>query len=452
MTTALARHWTHSTHSRRHLLGGTLTALAAPALLAACGAQPAAQPGLSQEAKPTTLEWFGKLKGVAQNDIDAFVQQYKTARPNVTLNVTSVSNTAEGKAKLTSYAAAGTPVDVVSTFVSIPTLRTLNGGYSLNDYVKRDKFDTSQFAQNTMRGVEVKGKILALPHAYAGNELVFVANKSLFQKYGVPLPAADWKNPWGWQQFREAMKKLTNFTTNPPVAGTSRFGTIYNVPPMWGARWTSEDGRTILADKPEMLQAWTEYYDMVVKDRSTRFSPGAPADMGGENASFLAGKGATLTICCAVPTTTVLFKDQGIDWAFIPFPKAKEAVADIGGTVIAIWSQTKAPDESWRFLRWSIEEGRLANLEQRMPSQTKAIEPYVQKFYGSTPDVRPNLLLQAPDHGLPPDALWQSPAADQADAAITAAFVDVGKGNKTVQAALGELKPQLQALLDQYRD
>src|SRR6266542_4678341 len=264
MTTALARHWTHSTHSRRHLLGGTLTALAAPALLAACGAQSAAQPGLSQEAKPTTLEWFGKLKGVAQNDIDAFVQQYKTARPNVTLNVTSVSNTAEGKAKLTSYAAAGTPVDVVSTFVSIPTLRTLNGGYSLNDYVKRDKFDTSQFAQNTMRGVEVKGKILALPHAYAGNELVFVANKSLFQKYGVPLPAADWKNPWGWQQFREAMKKLTNFTTNPPVAGTSRFGTIYNVPPMWGARWTSEDGRTILADKPEMLQAWTEYYDMVV--------------------------------------------------------------------------------------------------------------------------------------------------------------------------------------------
>src|SRR5919197_36050 len=363
-----------SAHSRRRMLGGTVTALAAPALLAACGAQTAGQPGLSQEAKPTTLEWFGKLKGISQSDVDAFAQQYKTARPNVTLNVTSVSNTAEGKAKLASYAAAGTPVDVISTFAGIPTLRTLNGGYSLNDYVKRDKFDTS------------------------------------------------------------------------------RFGTIYNVPPMWGAKWTSEDGRTVLTDKPEMLQAWTEYYDMVVKDRSTLFSPGAPAELGGENPSFLTGKGATLTICCAVPTTTVLFKDQGLDWAFIPFPKAREAVADICGTVIAIWSQTKAPDESWRFLRWSIEEGRLANLEQRMPSQTKAIEPYVQKYYGSMPDVRPNLLLQAPDHGNPPDALWQSPAADQADAAITAAFAEVGKGNKTVPAALGELKPQLQSLLDQYRD
>jgi ABC-type glycerol-3-phosphate transport system substrate-binding protein len=235
------------------------------------------------------------------------------------------------------------------------------------------------------------------------------------------------------------------------VAGTSRFGTIYNVPPMWGARWTSEDGRTVLTDKPEMLQAWTEYYDMVLKDRSTRFSPNVP-DLGGENASFLAGKGATLTICCAVPTTTVLFKDQGIDWAFLPFPKAVQAVADISGAVIAIWSQTRAPDESWRFLRWSIEEGRLANLEQRMPSQTKAIAPYVQKYYGSTPEVRPDLLLKAPDFGLPPDALWQSPGADQADSTITAAFADVQKGNKTVPAALTELKPQLQALLDQYRD
>jgi ABC-type glycerol-3-phosphate transport system substrate-binding protein len=85
------------------------------------------------------------------------------------------------------------------------------------------------------------------------------------------------------QQFREALKKLTNLSSSPPTVGTSRFGTIYNVPPMWGAKWATDDGRTVLVDRPEMTQAWTEYYDMVVKDRSARFSPNAPSELGGEH-------------------------------------------------------------------------------------------------------------------------------------------------------------------------
>jgi len=433
------------------VFGGALAAVAAPALLAACGAQPSGQPVASDSSKPVTLEWFAKLKGIAQSDIDAHVQQYKTIRPNVTLDVTSISNTADGLAKLASFAAAGTPVDVISTVAGIPDLRHLNSVFSLNDYVKREKFDTGQFAANTMQGVEVKGKILALPHAYAGNELALVGNKALFERAGVPLPSADWKNSWTWTQFREALKKLTNFSGTPPVAGTGRFGTNFDIPPMWGAKWTTDDGKTILTDRPEMLQAWTEYFDMVTKDRTARFSPGAP-DLGGENPSFLSGKAGTLTICCAVPTTTVLFKDQNIDWAFLPFPKAKNAVADIAAAVIAVWWQSQNPDEAWRFLRWNIEEGRLANLEQRMPSQTKSIAPYVQKYYGQTPDVRPDVFLHAPDYAYPTDALWQSPASTQADTMITSAFADVTKGNKTVQTVLSELKPQLQALLDQYRD
>jgi ABC-type glycerol-3-phosphate transport system substrate-binding protein len=302
-----------------------------------------------------------------------------------------------------------------------------------------------------MRGVEVNGKVLALPHAYAGNELALVGNKALFQRAGVTLPAADWKATWTWQQFREALKKLTNFGGSPPTAGTARFGTIYDIPPMWGARYTSDDGKTVLVDKPEMVQAWTEYYDMVLKDRSARFSPNAP-NMGGELPSFLNGQAATYTICCAVPTTTVKFGDQNIDWAFLPFPKAKNAVADIAGADIAVWATSGAPDEAWRFTRWSIEEGRLAGLEQRMPSQTKAIAPYIQKFYGSAPGTRPDLLAKAPDYAYPPDALWQSPGSGAADAAITAALDEVQKGTKNVAAALAELKPQLQAIVDQYRD
>jgi ABC-type glycerol-3-phosphate transport system substrate-binding protein len=428
-----------------------LGALGVPALLAACGAPPAGQVAPADGTQPVTLSWIAKLKGIPQADVDAHVRQYKEARPNVTLDLAAVTETEDGTAKLTAYQASGTAIDVISSFAGVPLLRQLKGGYPLNDLIKRDKLDPGQIAPGAMRSVDVGGKILALPHAYGGNELAFVANKALFSRAGVPLPAADWSTGWTWPQLREALKQLTNLTASPPVAGTARFGQIFNVPPMFGARWSTDDGKTATPDTPEMVQAWTEYYDLVLKDRTTTFSPNLPSMPNGTNA-FLAGQAATLTICCGVPTTTVRFKDQNLDWAFVPFPRAKAAVTDLGASNVAVWSQTKLPDEAWRFARWNVEEGRLATVEQRMPTLSKAIGAYIQQHYGATPDARANLLLQAPEYAYPQAGLWQSPASGEAQTRITAALADVQKGAKSVPAALGELKPQLQALLDQYRD
>lgn len=244
------------------------------------------------------------------------------------------------------------------------------------------------------------------------------------------------------------MKHLTSLNGSPPVAGTSRFGTIYDLPPMWGAQWASDDGATITCDSPAMIEAFTSYYDMITKDRSATFSPGAPDFGKGE--PFYRGQSACFTICCAVPTTTAQIKE--VDWAFVPFPKAKLAVPDMGGADIAIWAQTKHPAEAWAFVRYAVEEGRLANLEQRMPSQKRAIVPYVQQNYGQRPEVRPEVFAATPDYVAKPDPLFQTPASDEADSLITTTFKGITGGTQTVRAALTALKPQLQALLDQYRD
>jgi ABC-type glycerol-3-phosphate transport system substrate-binding protein len=440
-------------HRRRRLLAGGFVAASVPELLASCSGQARRQPGLSESTTPVTLEWFGKLKGVAQGDVDAFVQQYKEARPTVTLNVTSVSNTAEGKTKLASYAAAGTSVDVVSTFAGIPDLRLLNGGSSLDDSIKRDTLDVSQFASNTMRNVAVKGKTLALPHAYAGNELDLVANSGIFRKAGVPLPSPDWKGSWTWPQFREALKLLTNFGVSPPVAGPARFGTIYNIPPMWGAKWATDDGKSVLTDKPEMVQACSEYLRHGAQGLQRAVQSQRPRSRW--RAALLPGwqgRHARDLLRRAHDHGAVQGPQHRVGLPALP--QGRRRGRGYRRAVIAIWSQSRsrAPEEAWRSLRWSIEEGRLANLEQRMPSQNTSIQPYVQTVYGATPEVRRDVFLKAPGYALPPDALWQSPASEQASGTITAALAEVQQGNTTVQAALTELKPQLQALLDQYRD
>src|SRR5437870_261003 len=92
--------------SRRRIIGGGLVAVGTSTLLAACGASASSQPGLAESSAPVTMKWFGKLKGIAQSDVDAYVQQYKSVRPNVTLEVTSVSNSATAQAALATYAAA----------------------------------------------------------------------------------------------------------------------------------------------------------------------------------------------------------------------------------------------------------------------------------------------------------------------------------------------------------
>jgi ABC-type glycerol-3-phosphate transport system substrate-binding protein len=395
-----------------------------------------------------TLEWFAKLKGIAQEQIDAFVGGFTGTRPAVSVNVTAVQLTQDGLTKLATFQASGTAVDVVSTVAGIPELRQLKGAHPLNDLISRDKFDTGQFAKNTYEGVVVGGKTLALPHAYAGNELVLVANKTLFARAGVPLPPPDWNASWTWDQFRDVLKRLTSPTASPPVAGVSRFGTIYDLPPMWGGRWTSADGKTITCDSPAMVDAFTRYYDLVLQDRSATFSPGA-GDFG-KGEPFLRGQSATFTICCAVPTTTAQLQD--IDWAFVPFPKAQRAVPDMGAADVAIWSQSRHPDQAWEFVRYAIDEGRLATLEQRMPSQSRAVGPYVQQNYGHLPGVRPEVFTKTPDFIPPPEPLFQSPASNDAGNMIDTAFGAVASGAKTVPATLAELKPQLQAMLDRYRD
>jgi len=237
-----------------------------------------------------------------------------------------------------------------------------------------------------------------------------------------------------------------------PVVGVSRFGTAYDLPPMWNAQWMAADGQTITCDSPAMIEAYTNYYDAVLKDRTASFSPGAPNLGKGE--PFYSGKSATFTICCAVPTTTAVIKQ--VDWAFVPFPKAQRAVPDMGGTVIAIWSQTKHASEAWAFVKYSVDKGRLAGLEERMPSQQSAIAPYVQQYYGGTPDVQPGVFAATP--GFIPDGqgnqdpLFLSPISTDAGNLIQKVLDDnVLTGKQTVKDALTALKPQLAAMVKQYR-
>lgn len=89
----------------------------------------------------------------------------------------------------------------------------------LDEYVKRDNFDTSDFLPNAIKhfcmwpkGMKVKptgleeGELLGLPHL--SDAMFFVIRKDLLEKAGCRLPTMD--DPYTLEEFKEVCKKLSN--------------------------------------------------------------------------------------------------------------------------------------------------------------------------------------------------------------------------------------------------
>jgi ABC-type glycerol-3-phosphate transport system substrate-binding protein len=160
------------------------------AIASATASSSAVAAGAAPAGAGVELAWIAKLKSIPQAQIDAFTKGFSDANPGITVELTIAQQTAAGLAKLKAIAASGEQLDVVSTLVAVPDLLQLNGADPLNALIAQDHFDTSQFVQPVYKGVQVNGKVLALPHAYAGNELVLVANRGIFQKAGIALPSS----------------------------------------------------------------------------------------------------------------------------------------------------------------------------------------------------------------------------------------------------------------------
>src|SRR5688572_19470612 len=139
---------------RRNLIlsAGSLTGAAA---LAACGA-PGAGGGDAAVAldkkPPTKLEfWGGPPTAGTRNDRQDQIEFWNKKYPNIqvefAMTQNSTSQGVQATAALVSAVAAGTPPDVLDFDRFQTASYAIKGLWQpLDDYIKKDKFDTSRFA------------------------------------------------------------------------------------------------------------------------------------------------------------------------------------------------------------------------------------------------------------------------------------------------------------------
>lgn len=274
-------------------------------------------------------------------------------------------------------------------------------------------------------------------------------NRGLFREAGVKEPPADWGKPWTWDEFREAMRRLTKSEGPTPMqVGCSGLGNwTTTVPVLWGTRWITDDNRSVVCDSQAMLDAYARYGDLLFKDRVMGQSPGvAPgAD------SFTGGKAATTMPCCSPLRFAKTTQGLNIDWAFMAAPKGTVSTLDTSPSRMGMARLSKQRNAAWTFLKFLDEKGRLATMEDRMPAALPDIAQWLKVNFAPWPTAGAEMLVEGVKVAKPEEAIvshpqWQKMSQD----VLAPGWKDVLAQKVTTTDFLRTVKPVLQQIVDEH--
>jgi multiple sugar transport system substrate-binding protein len=327
---------------RRALLAGL--ALPGAAALAACGAAPGSGSSGGSNAKgPVTVQILDRSPGDALiSDYDQIFQRFTQAHPNITVQRLDTGGQDRDQ-KFQVLAVAGQPADVdwmdqsnVGPFREQGLLRPLD------PYIKRDKYSLDDFYPMAEKIYQYKGQTYAVLHTTSPR--IYVYNKTLFQKKGVPPPTED----WAWAQLKDALTRLTDGAGDDATWGGTMGrnlelpGFVYqNGGEMVDDLFTPA---RCLLDTPEALEGAQYLVDLDVK---LGVSVGDAKRTGGLTAAQLWTAGRLGINHTSIWSHKVWARDLQFEWdQVVPSKnKARASMLSSSGHVIAQLS--KSPDEAW---------------------------------------------------------------------------------------------------------
>jgi multiple sugar transport system substrate-binding protein len=273
---------------------------------AANTAPPAAAPGAFVfPTEPITLEFWIHEYAPMTAYLKDLIQQYKTVRPNVTVNLTNLASS-DLNTKLNAALAAGTGPDIMDADASYyiayynkGVLEPLNlGVFGVKDYAEL----TAKYADGGLAASTFDNKVYTLP--YQGNSMSLFINNKLFQAAGLD-PQKD--APKTWNDLLALCPKLKKVdgtrTTQKAFAFpySSVRWEMQDLQPLieqFGGKVLSDDGKTITVNSPEAVKALTLWRDVTKAcddPKNTQNTPANPNQdfINGFDAMWITGPWAT---------------------------------------------------------------------------------------------------------------------------------------------------------------
>jgi multiple sugar transport system substrate-binding protein len=358
------------TLSRRGFLT-TLAGVSGMALLAACSSAPSSPSSAGATQAPAagagqvTLRVQERANNVVQGGpqyqlYQTHLEQWKTAHPNVDVQVESLPTGSEYNTKVLSLLMGGGLGDVVYSAVGSGSFQSFaNAGVytPLDDLVKQDNFDLAQYLPNMVSALRLdasgvgSGPLYGLPLLVHARDTVLFYNKSYLSQAGAQAPDGD---TMSYDQLVSLAKELTQKDTDGRVK-------VYGIRESndyeylewqclargFGTNLISDDGKTAQFNAPQARAFWQFLYDL-----HNTWGVAIPPSAGTVNDAFLSGNAAMVISGGYLQYAFQQKKD--LDFGATPVPKGpsgKRGSMTMGDTY-GISSQTKQKELAWDFIKW----------------------------------------------------------------------------------------------------
>ena len=337
--------------TRRSLLlgGGALTSGA----LAACGAAGESTGATTPRAQLTdgaTVVWAvddGPTRTPMREDqVKLFKEKFPAMQVEFVTGAT-------GTEKLQALFAAATPPDMFRQETSGHAFFASRGQSApLDPYIKRDRYDLSDFFPAAWDLWRWKGKYYGVP--FLGIRIAYY-NRSLVQQVGGrPLPAT-WRDAgWSWEAFLDICGRVTQRQGTTATRWGADLGTSRRdwQPWVWsnGGDLFNAEGTKQLLDEPPAVEALQFLAGLIHKHRVAPAADELKAQ-GGRRGLFLGG--GLLLYHAPVSNIAANRREAGFDWSITGLPrgKAKVAAASGGGVGWFMAQDSKVKDATWELMK-----------------------------------------------------------------------------------------------------
>jgi hypothetical protein len=434
--------------TRRGLLQAAGAGFAASSL-AACGAgQEASRPAVNKA--PVNLSLMLSLNETLQPQFQQqLMTAYKAERPNVTVDFIPYGggNTAIAVEKLLALMTAGSPPNVWDGPRGADYMVGQNLLGEMDPLVKRDKVDTKRFNQKQFEyGAVHQNKTWMLPYGYGGNALCLALNTEMFKANGVAIPPTDAKASWTWDQWLDALQRLTKSSGGTVSQfGLSNYGSDYlSWPLQFQGDWISKDLKTATCDSAQMQECYTRFFELPFRYRVLP-RIGEAMELFGNANPFLVGKAAVAVV--APSGLRAYTTPKTVEFTLAPIPRAKISTPDMNMMMLGIVKGAKDTEESWSIIRYLTDGSKYGIFVGRIPTEVSKIEAAVKDLTGNIADPRPQVVLSAAQNAEPQLQLGRHPKTQDLTNAITTAFKDAWAQKVEPVPMLKALKSQLTSMM-----
>jgi multiple sugar transport system substrate-binding protein len=232
----------------------------------------AGQEGGSATTGTVTIEFWYGLGGALGEKMEALIERFNSSQDEVIVKSVVQGNYDETAQKLQASIAAGNPPAVALTWP--PNHEWARRGYymALDDFIANDPdFNKDDVIEAFRLQGEVDGKQYFLP--MYGTTQVMYYRKDTFEQHGIKP-----EDLTTWEKLAEAAAKMAVKENGETV--------FYGWEPMYdhnnlidaafsrGAKYLSDDGKTILFDQPEWVETWEMFRKWIHDDKIMRIHYG----------------------------------------------------------------------------------------------------------------------------------------------------------------------------------